>query len=288
MKNILGIIGSPRKLGNCEIMVKEISRNIEEPHELRLLRLSDFDIQPCRGCYICLFQKEGCVIRDDFQTAVDAILAADALIVSAPTYFLGPNAGLKRLMDRGIALYPHSEKLWGKPAAGVGIAGIPGREGYTKLGIESFLKLMFTDIKACRILYGALPGEVFMDASNLAAAKEIADSLFKPSPLETGPHCPLCGGDTFRFIGENRVRCMLCSNAGTIRISEGTPVLDTERGDHELFLTREDALAHREWLVGMKSRFLAHKTELKKISLDYRNTGEWIRPAADGPDNKPV
>lgn len=285
MKNILGIIGSPRKLGNCEIMVKEISRNIEEPHELRLLRLSDFDIRPCRGCYICLFQKEGCVIRDDFQTAVDAILAADALIVSVPTYFLGPNAGLKRFMDRGIALYPHSEKLWGKPSVGIGIAGIPGREGYTKLGIESFLKLMFTDIKTCRLFYGALPGEIFMDASNRAAAKEIAGTLFNPPAINTGPHCPLCGGDTFRFLGENRVRCMLCSNAGTIRLSGDTPVLDTERGDHELFLTREDALAHREWLVGMKARFLAHKTELKNISLDYRGTGEWIRPAAPAPEN---
>lgn len=284
MKTILGIIGSPRKLGNCEIMVKEISRNIEEPHELRLLRLSDFDIRPCKGCYACLFQEEGCVIRDDFQAVVDAVLAADALIVSAPTYFLGPNAGLKRFMDRGIALYPHSDKLWGKPAVGVGIAGIPGREGYTLLGIESFLKLMLADLKACRLFYGALPGEVFMDEANKAAATALADILFKDPPPKTTPHCPLCGGETFRFLGGNRVRCMLCSNAGTIRLSGDVPVLETERGDHELFLTREDALAHREWLVGMKSRFMAHKNELKKISLDYRHPGEWVRPSA--PESK--
>ena len=80
---------------------------------------------------------------------------------------------------------------------------------------------------------------------------------------------------------------MLCSNAGTIRMLGDTPVLDTERGDHELFLTCEDALAHREWLVCMKSRFLAHKNELKKISLDYRNTGEWVRPAAPEPKSDP-
>jgi len=43
MKKVLGIIASPRRLGNCEIMVKEISGHIPEPHELNLLRLSDFD-----------------------------------------------------------------------------------------------------------------------------------------------------------------------------------------------------------------------------------------------------
>lgn len=286
MKTILGIIGSPRKLGNCEIMVKEISRNITEPHELRLLRLSDFDIRPCTGCYACLFQEGGCVIQDDFQAAVDAILTADALIVSAPTYFLGPNAGLKRFMDRRIALYPHSEKLWGKPAVGIGIAGIPGREGYTLLGIESFLKLMLADVKACRLFYGALPGEIFMNGSNKAAAKEIAHALFTPAAPKSGPHCPLCGGDTFRFLGENRVRCMLCSNAGTIRFSGDTPVLETCRGDHELFLTREDALAHREWLVCMKARFMAHKNELKQITTGYRHTGTWVQPAAPDPKSK--
>ncbi len=64
MKNVLGIIGSPRKLGNSEIMIKEISRNISEPIELNLLRLTDFNIGSCRGCYSCLFKEERCVIKD--------------------------------------------------------------------------------------------------------------------------------------------------------------------------------------------------------------------------------
>lgn len=64
MKKILGIIGSPRKLGNCEIMVKEISRQISIPHELNLLRLQDFNILPCRGCYTCLLKNGQCVLDD--------------------------------------------------------------------------------------------------------------------------------------------------------------------------------------------------------------------------------
>lgn len=280
MKNILAIIGSPRTLGNCEIMAKEISRCITEPHDLSLLRLSEYDIRPCRGCYTCLFKNE-CVIDDDFLSAVQAIVEADALIVAVPTYFLGPNACLKHFTDRGIALYPYLEKLWAKPAVAVGIAGIEGKEGYTMLGLESFLKMLFADIKMRRIVYGALPGEVFLNQQNHDTAADMARSLFgKPEPQKT-PCCPVCGGQTFRFLDDRRVRCMLCSNAGKIVLENGRTLFEISRSEHELFLTLEEALKHREWLVGMKSRFMTHKDRLKEICLDYRQAGRWVKPATD-------
>ena len=73
MKKVLGIIGSWRKMGNSEIMIKEISRHIAEPHELNLLRLTDFNIGSCRGCYSCLFKEERCVVNDDLYSIADAI-----------------------------------------------------------------------------------------------------------------------------------------------------------------------------------------------------------------------
>jgi hypothetical protein len=195
-----------------------------------------------------------------------------------PTYFLGPNASLKRFTDRGIALYPLLEKLWAKPAVGIGIAGIPGKEGYTLLGLESFLKMLFVDIKMRRIAYGALPGEVFFSEQNKELAADMARALFGQAETDTAPSCPVCGGQTFRFLEDRRVRCMLCSNAGTMEIQTGRPVFEITRSEHELFLTLEEALAHREWLVGMKSRFSANKERLKEIALDYRRQGEWLKP----------
>ncbi len=277
MKNILGIIGSPRRLGNCELMVKAVSRRIDFPHRLRLLRLTEFNLRPCRACYRCLFEDR-CPIDDDHQTVVEALLASDALIVAMPTYFLGPNACLKRFVDRGLSLYPHIEALWGQPAVAVGVAGIPGREGYTLLGIESALRLMFADVRAQKVVYGALPGEVFLDATNLAAAGELAAALFQPVPPAAGPRCPLCGGTTFRFLDRDQIRCMLCSNAGRL-VTEGRDVSVTiTSGPHELFLTREDALAHRQWLMDMKARFQAQKKSLQAIVRNYRGEDDWIRP----------
>jgi len=278
MKKIIGIIGSPRKLGNCEIMVKEISRQIAVDHELLLLRLTDFNILPCRGCYACLFKEERCVQKDDFQLALDAIVAADALIVAVPTYFLGANASLKRLLDRGLAFFAHIEKLWGKPAVGVGIAGIQGKEGHTLLGINSFLKLILAENKDSRICYGALPGEVFSNPENIKSAGELAAALFAPARTAKEPGCPLCGGDTFRFLGDNQVHCMLCSNIGTIGMAAGHPVFKIHKSGHELFLSKQDALRHKEWLLNMKMRYLEQKTKLKKISKTYQKKEKWIQP----------
>ena len=280
MKKVLAIIGSPRKLGNCEIMAKEISRHIPEDHELRLLRLSDFNLLPCRGCYLCLFKEKGCVIDDDLNQVIAAMAAADALMVLMPTYFLGPNSCLKRLLDRGLAFYAHADRLWGKPAVGVGIAGIKGKEGYTLLGIESFLSSLLTEKKFCDMVYGALPGEVFFDETNTAEAARIGKALFSEAVEKSGPACPLCGGETFRFLGADRVRCMLCSNDGRIDLQNATTRFEMSPGPHEFFLNREEALRHKEWLVGMKSRFIEQKSRLKEITVGYREDGVWLKPVS--------
>jgi hypothetical protein len=54
-----------------------------------------------------------------------------------------------------------------------------------------------------------------------------------------------------------------------------------QRSQHELFLTREDALAHRDWLLSMKSRFRQQKDELKTIGSSYRQDGTWIKPRSE-------
>lgn len=278
MKQILAIIGSPRKLGNCEIMAKEISNQIDVPHELKLLRLHDFNILPCRGCYHCLYRTEYCVLGDDLNTVIQAMVDAEAYIVSAPTYFLGINASLKLFLDRGISFYAHIENLWGKPAIGVAIAGIEGKEGYSRLVIQSFLKMIFADDKNTKVVYGALPGEVFLNKENKEAAGELATALFEPKIEKTGPYCPQCGGDTFRFLNNHRIRCMLCSNSGIISMASGSPTFEITKSRHDFFSSKEDALKHKEWLLGMKSRFIEHKKALKEITLPYLKQGTWIKP----------
>jgi hypothetical protein len=275
MKQILGIVGSARRLGNCEIMVKAVFRHLDQPCELRLLRLTDFQIAPCRGCYQCLFNDGHCMIDDDHATVLDAIAAA---------YFLGAHSCLKRFLDRGLTFYGSVDRLWGKPAVGVAVAGIPGMEGNTLLGIDSFLKLILADVRQTQVVYGALPGEVFLNDNNHGIAQSLAARLFGPKAAKAAPCCPLCGGDTFRFLGAGQVRCMVCSNPGTIRMDQDRIVVEMQPTGHQLFLTRQDVANHKAWLIGMKDRFKTMRASLKPITLEYRREGRWITPLGNTND----
>jgi multimeric flavodoxin WrbA len=280
-KNILGIIASPRKLGNCEIFIKEISRHFEFEHTLNLIRLADFSLQPCKGCYFCLFGDKKCHIEDDLEVIINAMIRADALIVAVPTYFFGPNAMLKLLLDRGLSFYAHGDQLWNKPAIGIGISGIRGKEGYTLLGIDNFLNSILADIKQRQMVYGALPGEIFLTEKNRQTARELAQALFSETPIPITPHCPLCKKDTFRFLGGNRIRCMICSNTGTLSIRNDQVSIDINSDGNDITLSPENADKHRLWLEKMKERFSKNKPMLKKIVSEYRKDGIWVKPCRD-------
>lgn len=259
-------------------MVKEIAKNIDAPFELKLLRLTDFDIRPCKGCYACLFKEKKCVIDDDLYKILVPMAQADGLIVAAPAYFLGAHSALKRFLDRGLSFYAFLDRLWGKPSVGVAIAGIKGKEGSTLLGIENFLKMALTHIKQTTVIYGALPGEIFLNPENKERSKNLAQSLFGEPVPKKGPVCPLCGGDTFRFLEKKRVKCMLCSNEGQVDFVNGSCSFSIEKSDHQLFLSKKEASDHKKWLLGMKAAFVEKRKALKQITVGYRKEGERITP----------
>ena len=58
MTKVLGILCSPRKGGNTEILLKEaLASAVERGAETELLIIYDKEIKPCDGCYAC--QKTG-------------------------------------------------------------------------------------------------------------------------------------------------------------------------------------------------------------------------------------
>jgi len=276
MKKVLGIIGSPRKFGNCELIIKEISRHFAIPAELKLLRLHDFNIEFCTGCYRCLYYEQKCVINDDLDIIVDSICECDALILAAPAYFLSANASVKLLLDRGLSFYGSYDKIWNKPAIGIGVAGIEGKEGTTLPEIEKFLKIIQSDIKGIATFYGALPGEVLMNKQNKKLAVELAKKLFDPSAYKKEPSCPLCGGNSFIFTGGNNVRCSLCSNPGTIEIINESPVFKIKKDNTGVFLTKKEALEHREWLRGMRASYLEKRDMIREIKNNYTGNWNWV------------
>lgn len=282
-KTLLGIVGSPRKLGNSELFIKELYRQLPQGWELKLIRLPELDIRPCLACYQCLFGEMKCPQRDDFPLALQALIQSDAYVVAAPTYLLGANASLKRFLDRGLSFYGQLDGLWGKPAVGVAIAGIEGMEGYAKLGVDSFIKLTMGDFRGSAVVYGALPGEIFLQRGGRETAGQLAEELVKSEQSANRnntavPVCPTCGGDTFRFLPDGGLRCMLCSSSGTYDWKEERLRIDTKPGDHPLFLSYESVKRHADWLREMKDKFMARRKELKAVTQGHTQVGSWVRP----------
>jgi len=278
MKQILGIIGSPRKLGNCEVLVKEISRNIEEDHVLKLIRMPDLKIQPCRACYKCVF-GERCPLDDDFKCVMDSLIESDAVIFASPTYVLGPNASIKAFSDRGMQFYNVLDKMSGKPGVTVTVAGVNGGEGYTSVALAVMARFMGLNVKEDAVFFGALPGEVLVSKKNLDKAAHLGRILFDKgyARKQESYLCPVCSSDTFQLLSGNRVKCKVCNNKGSISSKNGILNIDILPGKGSFYMSYEKSMAHKEWLVGMKNRFLENKERLKEITSRYKKDGEWIK-----------
>ncbi|MDR3567273.1 MAG: flavodoxin family protein [Syntrophobacteraceae bacterium] len=277
-KTLLGISASPRKLGNCELFIKDIFRRMGEGWELRMARLPELDIKPCRACYQCLFDQMKCPREDDFLPVIGALAQADAYVVAAPVYLLSANSSLKALLDRGLQFYAFVDQLWGKPGVAVAMAGIDGMEGSGKRDVESFVKLTLGDLRGSAVVYGALPGESLLGEQNSEIAKQLAGALLDPAMRlkPAGPVCPICGGDTFRFMADGRARCMLCSGSGFWQFENQSLAFHMEPGDHPLFLGKDEVIGHAQWLRGMKARFLEKRQELKAVVKPYVGMGTFI------------
>jgi multimeric flavodoxin WrbA len=103
---ILGIVGSPRKGGNTEVMVNLALEAAQELGEIQteVILLSDRVIHPCTACSYCWFNRGLCKIKDDADGILEKMMASDGLIVGSPSYFGSMTATLKALFERCLRL----------------------------------------------------------------------------------------------------------------------------------------------------------------------------------------
>ena len=102
---IIGIIASPRKVGNTAWVVNKILEGAKERGaETQSWCFSDLDIKPCSGCLCCHNDGDrGCIIDDDMQELYGAIEQADALVLGSPVYMGQMSAQAKTVTDRLFA-----------------------------------------------------------------------------------------------------------------------------------------------------------------------------------------
>jgi len=140
---ILGLIGSPRKGSNTDLLVSAILEGAgANNHLTEKIYLYDFEIAACVDCRACkkgLYDfeiaacvdcracKKGnfkCAIGDSMQVLYPKLEEADVIVFGTPLYWYGPSAKMKLLIDR-LRPFIASKKLKGKKA----VLAIPSEEG---------------------------------------------------------------------------------------------------------------------------------------------------------------
>jgi multimeric flavodoxin WrbA len=97
---ILGLVGSPRKNGNTQVLVSTILDAAGSAGAAtEILLLGDMRIRECDGCHACWSGKP-CTKNDDMNAVYPRIAESDVIVFGTPVYWYGPTALMKALIDR--------------------------------------------------------------------------------------------------------------------------------------------------------------------------------------------
>ena len=102
---VLGILGSPRREGNTEILLDEALRGAGDHGGLcEKVILRDLKITPCLEIYKCA--EDGvCAIQDEMQGLFPKIIQAERLLLASPIFFYSVPALAKAMIDRCQSLW---------------------------------------------------------------------------------------------------------------------------------------------------------------------------------------
>ena len=183
-KQVLIILGSPRKKGNSSALAAQISRGAESAGaEVETMFLHALKISPCRGCDTCKKpSSRGCAIKDDMQEIYRKLITADAWVIASPVYWFTMSAQTKIFMDRCYGLTAYAEK----PFAGkrIAIAMSYGDADPVKSGCVNALRTFqdayrYTGSKIVGMVYGSAVdvGEIADNKSLMREAEELGKRL---------------------------------------------------------------------------------------------------------------
>lgn len=184
MVKILGIVGSPRKGGNTEIIVEnslKAARSVGAETEIVLL--SNMKVEPCIACGSCSKTGE-CVIKDDFMYIFGRMAAADGIIMASPSYYESMTSQMKAFIDR-TGTYNSSAKdrtvFDGKVAGAMSVAR---RTGLANVWTQQLLfilsqKMIVPGITSYANAIGSEPGDVLKDEEGIRTSRDLGVAIAK-------------------------------------------------------------------------------------------------------------
>jgi len=176
--DILGLVGSPRRGGNTDILVEAVLSSARGcGHVSHTIYLAEHEIGPCIDCRGCKLGRRECVVQDGMQPLYQRLDGADVLVFGTPVYWYGPTGTMKQFVDR-LRPYYANGRLRGKRALVAAAAGEGPRD--SDLVLEMFRRTAVTlelDLVGHVVGTGYERGDVLNDTPALRHAAALGMQL---------------------------------------------------------------------------------------------------------------
>lgn len=107
---VYGIIGSPKKNGNVDLLVSQVLKGARsQGAETNKVYLNDLQIKPCQSCGVDPYPNY-CLFDDDMKRIYTALESYDSIVLGAPVYFDTVSAQAKLMIDCCNCLMPYVER----------------------------------------------------------------------------------------------------------------------------------------------------------------------------------
>ncbi len=104
---VVAFNSSPHKdKGGTSLLLTPFCEGMKEAGaDVDLFYIHTLTINPCLGCFSCWVKTPGkCIQKDDMETLLPKIAAADIMVFATPVYVDGMNGPMKTVIDRFIPL----------------------------------------------------------------------------------------------------------------------------------------------------------------------------------------
>lgn len=279
---ILGIVGSCRRLGNTEILVKEaLMAAQEEGAEVDIVRWTDYNILPCEGDALCMFMGRDCKHKDKdgHDYLLNMMYEFDGVVFGAPCYILEVEAVVKQFIDRLFIMNAKPSKMVGKPAAVIVPYATRGWTSYAFLQPTIVLHFLGMDIIDKQLIHIQAMSETAGDSLAQEKARRIGKEVVHA--VKTGDHsykgepgiCPVCHERNIRIMGDNEtIECGICAIRGKLSIVDGKIKADFPQDQYKWHRFAVESLyRHSTYEIKPSKDYFTRKwPELKEQRRKYK------------------
>jgi multimeric flavodoxin WrbA len=150
---VTAFIGSARKKHTYHTTVDFLKKlqSLGDDIEYETVILSDYNLQVCKGCLLCLDKgEEFCPSKDDRDELINKMMDSDGIVWATPNYSFQVSAIMKTFLDR-LGFVFHRPRFFGKTSTCIVAQGIYGGKDIVKYLNFVGRGMGFNVVKGCYI-----------------------------------------------------------------------------------------------------------------------------------------